>query len=177
MERRNFLSTALLSIPVISFANLNLDFPIIANKSKKGFVIKANESRYFGKTGVNPDFLSDCKISTSDSDNGLLIFNSNKNTFKEKGGPPLHVHSYENEIVFVISGNFEVHIEDKIHSLQTGDTAFIPKGTMHTISSPIDNNPGQIMCIFQPASEKVEQFFEYVSRTGQVPLDKIPEGW
>ena len=47
----------------------------------------------------------------------------------------------------------------------------------HTIVNPIDENLEKIMCIFQPATLKVEEFFEHVSRTGEIPMNKIPEDW
>jgi len=61
--------------------------------------------------------------------------------------------------------------------LKTGDTAFIPRGTLHTVINPIENNPGTLITIFSPAPKKVEDFFGYISANGTISPDIVPEGW
>ncbi|RYG01243.1 MAG: cupin domain-containing protein [Chitinophagaceae bacterium] len=180
MKRKNFISALLLALPSISFAkNRGFDdLEILKPKpDKKGFVVKADESRYSGLQSKADDAFLHCKISTRDTNEGLFIQTSTPKVFKEKGGPPPHVHSNEDEIIYIVSGDFIVHIDGKDIPVKTGDTAFIPRGTLHTVINPIENNPGMLMTIFQPAAKKVEDFFGYISKHGEIPKDIIPEGW
>lgn len=77
----------------------------------------------------------------------------------------------------MVSGEFVVHIKDEDFTVKTGDTVFIPRGTLHTIINPIENNPGTVVIICSPAPKKVEDFFCYISANGTIPTDIIPEGW
>ncbi|RZL38884.1 MAG: cupin domain-containing protein [Pedobacter sp.] len=180
MKRKNFISALLLALPSISFANkLGFDRKelIKPKADKKGFVVKANESRYGGQQTKAESAFLHCKISTSDTNEGLFIQTSTPKVFKEKGGPPPHIHSNEDEIIYIVSGEFIVYLDGKDIPLKTGDTAFIPRGTLHTVINPIENNPGTLMTIFQPAPKKVEDFFGYISKHGEIPAEIIPEGW
>jgi len=180
MKRKNFITAALLAIPTLSFANKlwfkqkEID---VARGDKKGFVLKSDQSRYDGKVTTPKDAFLHCKISSTDTDGKLFIQTSTPKVFQFKGGPPPHVHQYEDEIIYIVSGEFIVHIEGEDFNVKAGDTAFIPKGTMHTVINPIEDNPGTLITIFQPAPKKVEDFFNYISIHGDIPKDIVPEGW
>lgn len=163
MKRRNFVLSALAAIPAVSFAKFS------SNK-KKGFIVRADESRIDGNQVAIGDALLRGTISVADTDGNLLIGTSTKNTFKQKGGPPLHIHPYQDEVFYVASGEFLVQLGDEVFSVGTGDTIFIPKGTPHTFANPIDNNPGMLVTIFQPASRKLEDYFKAIS-AGRFPED------
>lgn len=170
MKREKFLTALVALFPAFSFAK-NL------HTKKKGFVIKSDESRYNGVQTESKDSFLHCKISSVDTDEKLFIQTSTPKVFKELGGPPPHIHEYEDEIIYIVSGEFIVHIDGTEFHLKTGDTAFIPKGTLHTVINPLEDNPGTLMTIFQPAPKKVEDFFGYISKHGDIPEDIIPEGW
>ena len=180
MERKKFITTALLAIPTLSFASIlnfsrnNFNF---GKNNKKGFVVRADESRFNGELSRPKDAFLHCKISTGDTQEGLFIQTSTPKIFERAGGPPPHIHKYEDETVYVVSGEFIVHLEGEDFTLKTGDTAFIPRGTLHTIINPIENNPGTVVVIVQPAPKKVEDFFGYISANGAVSPDIVPEGW
>jgi len=121
MKRRNFLSTALLSIPAFSFGKI-LDFKIF-KRPLKGIFIKANE-------------LLRCVVSNKDSDGQLLMGTTMPNSLKYKGGPPLHIHKLQDEVFFVVSGEFLIPLDKEIFMAKAGDAAFIPRGTPHTFANP-----------------------------------------
>lgn len=175
MKREKFLTALLATLPVFSFAKEL--FPLKRKSDKKGFVIRSNESRYNGVQAESKDSFLQCKISSVDTDEKLFIQTSTPKVFKEMGGPPPHVHEHEDEIIYIVSGEFVVHIGGTDFPLKAGDTAFIPKGTLHTVINPVENNPGTLMTIFQPAPKKVEDFFGYISKHGDIPADIVPEGW
>ena len=176
MERRNFIISALLAIPALSFAN-TIGETKRNRPSKKGFIVKADESRYQGKQTQPKDAFLHCKISTSDTNEDLFIQTSTPKVFEQQGGPPPHIHGFEDEIIYIVSGEFIVHIDGEDFPVKAGDTAFIPRGTLHTVINPIENNPGTLMTIFQPAPKKVEDFFNHISIHGQISPDIIPDGW
>ncbi|MEG1022802.1 MAG: hypothetical protein RSE50_14995, partial [Myroides sp.] len=76
MERKKFIATALLAIPTLSFASIlnfsrsNFNF---GKNNKKGFVVRADESRFNGKLSKPKDAFLHCKISTGDTQEGLFI--------------------------------------------------------------------------------------------------------
>lgn len=179
MKRQNFISTILLGIPFLSFANAFgfRDKKNNSTSSKKGFVVPTDESRYNGKQTKPENAFLHCKLSSADTNEALFIQTSTPKVFEHKGGPPPHIHTYEDEIIYIISGEFIVHIDGEDFPLKSGDTAFIPKGTLHTVTNPIENNPGTLITIFQPAPKKIEDFFGYISEKGEIPKDIIPDGW
>lgn len=179
MKRKNFILTLLMAFPTLSFAS-KLSFgdkKNLEDKDKKGFIVRSDESRYNGKPSKPKDAFLHCKISAIDTNEGLFIQTSTPKVFEHKGGPPPHIHQFEDEIIYIVSGEFIVHIDGKDYDVKTGDTAFIPKGTLHTVINPMENNPGMLMTIFQPAPKKVEAFFSYISEKGQIPENIIPDGW
>ena len=145
--------------------------------NKKGFVVRANESRYNGKQTKPENAFLHCKLSSADTNEALFIQTSTPKVFEHRGGPPPHVHQYEDEIIYIVSGEFIVHIDGEDFTVKSGDTAFIPKGTLHTVINPIENNTGTLITIFQPAPKKIEDFFNYISENGEIPKDIVPDGW
>ncbi|PUV24046.1 cupin domain-containing protein [Sphingobacterium athyrii] len=179
MKRQKFISTILLGIPLLSSAQVlkPRSKKNIGKSNKKGFVVRDDESRYHGiQTKPENAFLR-CKLSSADTNEALFIQTSTPKVFERKGGPPPHIHTYEDEIIYIVSGEFIVHIDGEDFSLKLGDTAFIPRGTLHTVTNPIENNPGTLITIFQPAPKKIEDFFGYISEKGEIPKDIIPNGW
>ena len=180
MKRKNFITTALLAIPTLSFAGiLNFDKikTNVSKLTKKPFIIKSGESRFSGKLTTPKDTFLHFKVSSTDTQESLFIQTSTPKIFERIGGPPPHIHKYEDETIYVVSGEFVVHLEGEDFKVKTGDTVFIPRGTLHTIINPIENNPGTVIVICSPAPKKVEDFFGYISANGTMSPDIIPEGW
>lgn len=96
MKRNNFILTALLSIPVIACARFgDIKF---SKRPKKGIVIGANESRFYGKQKMVKNEIGRCVISSVDTDGDLFIMAPTQNSFTYKGGPPLHIHKLQDEV-------------------------------------------------------------------------------
>ena len=47
-------------------------------------------------------------------------------------GPPLHVHSDEDEFIYIVAGTFRVQIGNELIEATPGSFVFIPRGTAHT---------------------------------------------
>jgi mannose-6-phosphate isomerase-like protein (cupin superfamily) len=77
------------------------------------------------------------------------------------GGPPLHVHSREDEAFYVIAGQFLFKHGDQEVTALPGDYIFLPKGTMHTYTNA-GTGPGKLLVIATPAG--IEEFFVEVGQ-------------
>ena len=155
MKRRNFFLTSLLTIPAVSFANFKNK-----TRAKKGILTRADESRFNGELKTNDTSPQLCKVSSSDTDGDLLMIGPGAKAFNATGGPggpPLHIHLYQDEIFFVTAGEFLVKVGDDEFHLKEGDTVFAPRQVPHTFTHLTDK-PGKLFTIFQPAG-KMEDFF------------------
>ena len=77
-------------------------------------------------------------------------------------GPPLHVHTDEDEVIYFLDGLFRLKIEDVVRDAPSGSFAFIPKGVPHTWQN-IGDTPGRLLVMFLPAAAAMEQFFEQLA--------------
>lgn len=169
MKRRNFLSTAVLSIPAISFAGNGFWNQITTTFNPiKGFFIKSNESRFGGEQKLMQDDLLRCVISNKDSNGQMLLGTTMPNALRFKGGPPLHIHKEQEEIFFVVSGEFLIQLDKEINLAKAGDAVFIPRGTPHTFANPHENNSGSLISMHIPGSNEMEAYFKTIA-SGQFP--------
>jgi mannose-6-phosphate isomerase-like protein (cupin superfamily) len=72
------------------------------------------------------------------------------------GGPPPHIHENEDEVLIVLRGRFEILCGTDWQSLNTGESALVPKRSVHTFRNA-GTEPGQIAAWFYPAG--FERFF------------------
>jgi quercetin dioxygenase-like cupin family protein len=71
-------------------------------------------------------------------------------------GPPLHMHSNEAEVLYVLDGDFRFQLRDEVHSAAPGATMFVPRATPHCFQNAGDA-PGRLLIVFTPAG--MEHFF------------------
>lgn len=119
-----------------------------------GFIVAARDDR-FGeniKLGGEPN---DCKISAQDTTGAMGIFE-----FTGKSGGPRHLHSDQDEWIYIINGEFEFHLDDQPYRLSAGECVFIPRQTAH-VWACVSDQPGKIINVYQPAG-KMEEFFREV---------------
>ena len=172
MNRGKFVLSALLAIPAASFARLGfLQKPVAAPRPKKGFLVRADESRFLGKQKKVEGDLLRCVVSCEDTDTSLLMGTTTAKSLAGKGGPPLHYHEFQDEILFVASGEFIIQIADETFKVKAGDSAFIPRGVHHTFTNPVDNNPGMLISIHQPGNKQMEADFKTIAD------GKFPASW
>ena len=72
-------------------------------------------------------------------------------------GPALHVHLREDELWYVVDGDFRFKADDAMFRMSTGGMAFGPRGTPHCFQN-IGATPGRLLVIATPSG--VERFFE-----------------
>jgi quercetin dioxygenase-like cupin family protein len=77
------------------------------------------------------------------------------------GGPPPHIHSNEDESLYVIDGEFEFLIGEQTLLAGPGAFAFIPRGSVHRFAC-VSKTPGRILAIFTPGG--MDGFFREAGR-------------
>lgn len=150
MKRRKFLLATAITLPAIGFTQA---LPEAQERSKKGFVVKANASRFNETTKLGGKSPNDIKVSAKDTNQNLAIFEYVGN---EKGGPPLHVHLKQDEVFYIVEGEYLFQVGDEQFNLKAGDTIFLPRNVPHTFAQLTEK--GKMFFLFQPAG-KMEDFF------------------
>ncbi|MBL7708599.1 MAG: cupin domain-containing protein [Chitinophagaceae bacterium] len=67
---------------------------------------------------------------------------------KFKGEFVWHHHDHEDELFYVVKGNFDMHMRDKIVTIREGEFIIMPRGVEH---KPVANEEVEIM-LFEPAT-------------------------
>lgn len=123
---------------------------------KKGFKIPAGEGRIHGHIklkGVNANVL-DVKISGEDTGGDLAIFE--QTSLSQGRGTPLHIHTAQDEIFYVIEGAYKFQVGDDQYDLTIGDSIFLPRQVAHAWTQVSEK--GKMIVTVQPAG-KLEHFF------------------
>jgi quercetin dioxygenase-like cupin family protein len=137
-----------------------------AFKDSPGFMAKAGEGRYHGHIqlkGVNRNIL-DVKVSGKDTNGDLAIFEQTGLT--PKGGVPLHIHPNQDEIFYVLEGEYHFQVGDARYELKTGDSIFLPRKVPHAWIQIAER--GRLTVTMQPAG-KLEEFFVAMAALNHVP--------
>jgi mannose-6-phosphate isomerase-like protein (cupin superfamily) len=87
-----------------------------------------------------------------------------------KQGPALHTHLRDDELWYVIEGEFRFKTGDAILQASTGGMAFGPRGTPHCFQN-IGDTPGRLLVITTPSG--LERFFEQFAE--MLPGPGVPE--
>lgn len=161
MERKKFLLTTAAAIPAFLIGQ-----NVQAQNTKrpnKCFVVKATESRFNENTLIGGKNPNDIKVSQKDTNGDLSVF---EYTGNEKGGPPLHIHPHQDEIFFIVQGEYLFQVGKDKHTLKAGDTIFLPRAVPHAFAQLTDS--GKMFFFFQP-SGKMEDYFRAIGNLTSPP--------
>jgi mannose-6-phosphate isomerase-like protein (cupin superfamily) len=158
MQRNAFIKLcltfgAMMSTPMVTYARFTE-----RKRIKKGFKVDAGKDR-FGKnlTPFDGDSFF-TKVSSKDTDGDLYVFES---TRLEEGGPALHYHYDQDELWYVLEGEFLIKVGDKTYEAKAGDSVFGPRRVTHCFAK-VGKAPGKLLMVFQPAG-KMEECFSKLS--------------
>lgn len=154
MERKRFLGNML----ALTFAPAALKIQNLTGSSgnNKGFKINSGEGRIHGHLklkGVNSNIL-DLKVSGKDTNGGLAIFE--QTSISQGRGTPLHIHPLQDEVFYVVEGEYYFKVGNEKYRLGVGDSVFMPRNVPHAWTQVSEK--GKMTVIFQPAG-KMEEFF------------------
>ncbi len=85
-----------------------------------------------------------------------------------KAGPGLHTHDREDELWYVVEGEFRFKAGGRMLSASTGGMAFGPRGTPHCFQN-VGETSGRLLVVTAPSG--VERLFEQLDalKPGPVP--------
>jgi quercetin dioxygenase-like cupin family protein len=172
MKRNKFILTSLAILPLAVFGKISNK---IITGTDKGFKVNSGETR-FGKhykmKGVTSNIL-DIKISGKDTDGDLAVFE--QNGFTPNGGPPLHIHLYQDEFFYIVEGEYLFQIGDDKYPMKPGDTIFLPRNVQHAFVQLTEK--GKVLVSYMPAG-KMEDFFKTTdSWTSPPSTDEIKKAF
>jgi quercetin dioxygenase-like cupin family protein len=92
------------------------------------------------------------------------------------GGPPPHYHLNEDETIHVIDGRVAFFLNGKWNEVGPGETAFIPRGVVHTFKN-VGDGPSRHLTMTTPSG--FEKFFarcaEEFAKTDNPDMSRIIE--
>ena len=163
MKRGKFLLTVLSVIPLKMLSKTKNNFFM---KINNGFKVNAGEARFgehFKMKGVTLNIL-DIKISSADTANDLAMFEQTGLT--PNGGPPLHIHPFQDEWFYVIEGEYLFQVGDDKYQMKSGDTIFLPRNIQHAFLQLTEK--GKMIVSYMPAG-KMEAFFKVTDKWTSPP--------
>lgn len=83
-------------------------------------------------------------------------------------GPPLHIHTREDECVYVLDGELRWKLGDEISVTGPGGFVFIPRGLPHTWQN-VGDRDSRMLVTFAPAG--MEGFFDRLSSMTEFDLE------
>jgi len=135
-------------------------------RTGKGFKVNAGDARFgehFKMKGVTLNTL-DIKISGTDAENDLAVFEQTGLT--PNGGPPLHIHPFQDEWFYVIEGEYLFQVGDDKYQMKSGDTIFLPRNVQHAFIQLTEK--GKMIVSYLPAG-KMEAFFRVTDKWTSPP--------
>ncbi len=163
MKRGNFIIAVLAFIPLAFIARTKTTFQM---RTKEGFKVNAGGARFgehYKMKGVTLNTL-DIKISGTDTENDLAVFEQTGLT--PNGGPPLHIHPFQDEWFYVIEGEYHFQVGNDKYEMKSGDTIFLPRNVQHAFIQLSEK--GKMIVSYLPAG-KMEAFFKVTDKWTSPP--------
>jgi len=111
-------------------------------------VIQPNAGRVLKFLGVTH------KLTPQQTSSGYYLFEFE---FDPKSGNRLHVHSYEDEVVYVLEGAIEIRLDNQKLQAVTDGVAHLPKHIPHALYNPL-KTPSRYLGMAVPGG--IENFFD-----------------
>jgi quercetin dioxygenase-like cupin family protein len=153
MKRRSFLQTAAALLPAAALQDLALAQATVAPPSDPIHVVGAGQDR-FGEPHSRGFSQILFKVPTRETAGGLFII---EHADLVKGGPPFHIHVYQEEWFYVIEGDVIFQIGEDRKRLGPGESVLAPRNIPHAFAAQ-GPKPGRMLIAFTPAG-KMEEFF------------------
>lgn len=106
----------------------------------------------------------DFKVTGDDSHGGVLVI---ENTNRAKGGPARHRHLEQDELFYVIEGEYQVEVGRDRFTLAPGDSLLAPRQVPH-VWAYTGSGMGRLLITFTPPG-RMEAFFQAVAKTNNMP--------
>ena len=97
------------------------------------------------------------KLTINQTGGAYYLFES---VFDPESGNRLHVHRYEDEVVYVLEGAIEIRLDNQKLQAGAGGVAHLPKNIPHALYNPL-KMPLRLLAITIPGG--MEDFFDELS--------------
>ena len=81
-------------------------------------------------------------------------------------GPPRHIHSREDEVVYILEGAYEISLGDERRTVSAGACAILPRDVPHGFRN-VGSAPGRLLCVIVPGG--LEEYFIAVGKCSPPP--------
>jgi mannose-6-phosphate isomerase-like protein (cupin superfamily) len=160
LKRRSFLANLAAGLPGLSLPGA------FAEAARAGIKVPADEDR-FGKTRSIGANATTFKVAATDTQGALFLMHQHS---LQPGGPPLHLHHEQDELWFVISGEYVLQMGPERFTAQAGDCLLGPREIPHAYSFVGPSSEGRLLLGFTPAG-KMQQYFERPRTPGAYVAD------
>jgi mannose-6-phosphate isomerase-like protein (cupin superfamily) len=159
MKRRKFLELAVFGVP----GGLGLAQAVGVADSGKRAMVPAGEDREGKKHAVGVSSTT-YKVLTAETGGAMFVMEQLNH---KKGGPSRHLHHTEDELFYVMEGEYLVEIGGEPFRLKAGDCVLGPKGVPHAWAF-VGEGTGRLLISYAPAG-KMEAFFNEREHMGIKP--------
>lgn len=144
--RRQFLrrSSGILALPSLAVA-------ADSNTATKPKIVLPGEGRTVWAMGIQVTV----RVTADDTAGAYSVF---EDLVPPGGGPPLHVHSREDETMFVLEGELEAQLGDQIATVTPGTFIHMARGTPHRFKN-LKDKPARMLLSYTPGGFE-KWFFE-----------------
>ena len=156
LPRRSFLQLAAAALP----GSYVLAQTPVSSASTTPVLVRAGKDREDKTRSVGVSSTT-YKVLTADTSGAMFVMEQG-NT--KKGGPSRHLHFSQDELFFVMEGEYLVEIgADRFH-LKAGDCVLGPRGVPHAWAF-VGDSTGRMLLTYSPAG-KMEEFFNHREQLG-----------
>jgi mannose-6-phosphate isomerase-like protein (cupin superfamily) len=156
LARRDFLRSAAASVPAAALAHLIESAArgqsSAALPTPELHVVPAGADRLGTPHSLGMSSLA-FKVLTADTGGNLFVI---EHSHLVPGGPPLHLHLYQDEWFYVMEGEVVFQVGEKRVQLKPGESVLGPRRVPHTFSSVAEES--RMLIAFTPA-RMMEKFF------------------
>jgi mannose-6-phosphate isomerase-like protein (cupin superfamily) len=91
------------------------------------------------------------------------------------GGLPLHVHHQEDEVMYILEGEYEIQCGDQVFSATAGTFVFLPKDIPNRYQN-FGDTPGKFIHITSPGGcEKLVEYTSLMCASGSTDMQQVKE--
>ena len=92
-----------------------------------------------------------------------------------QGGPPRHVHQREDEGFYVLEGEFEFRVGDRVIQATPGTFLFGPRAIPHSFKNIGTKTARVLIVISPPGFEKFFEEADLLGKAGPPPMERLVE--
>ncbi|HEX3325359.1 MAG TPA: cupin domain-containing protein [Actinomycetota bacterium] len=112
------------------------------------------------------------KVSSELSGGSMTVYESTRARGDQRGPGP-HAHASFDEVFYVLEGEYEFVVEDRVLRAREGSTVFIPRGAFHDFHNA-GVGSSRLLTFCSPGG--IEDFFQELSQFGSVSRGRGASG-